>query len=166
MSTSPGAIAENAVVAFNYKLTGSDGNLLDTSEGGEPLSYLHGAGNLIHGLESAMLGHAVGDNFDVEVSPEDGYGVREGPGPQTVPRNVFPDDTPLEPGTPFFTENEDGEQIPLWIVGIDGDNVLIDQQHPLAGQTLHFHVEIVEIREATQEELDHGHPHGPGGHHH
>ncbi|MFI5305959.1 MAG: peptidylprolyl isomerase [Polyangiales bacterium] len=159
-------ISAGKVVGLHYTLRDKEGALIDRSEGAEPLFYLHGAENLVPGLESALLGRGVGEKLSVTVSPNEGYGERQGPGPQAVPRASFPDDAELEEGMPFTVENEDGEEIDLWITAIEDDQVLVDVNHPLAGVTLCFDVEVVSIRDATVDEQVHGHPHTPGGHHH
>jgi FKBP-type peptidyl-prolyl cis-trans isomerase SlyD len=157
-------IANGKVVTLFYRLTGEDGKVLDDS-GEEGMEYLHGADNIVPGLEKAITGHVVGDKLSVVVSPEEGYGKRVG-GPQKVPRDTFPDDLELEVGMQFLADGEDGEELPVWIVGVTTTEVEIDANHPLAGATLKFEVEIRAIRPATSEELAHGHPHGPDGHHH
>jgi FKBP-type peptidyl-prolyl cis-trans isomerase SlyD len=162
----PDTIAAGKVVALHYTLRDDQGVLIDGSAGGDPLAYLHGAENLVPGLENALEGHKVGDKLSVTVLPQDGYGLREGPGPQAVPRDAFPEDAELEEGMPFCVENEDGEEIELWISRVEDSEVFVDVNHPLAGVTLCFDVEIVSIRDATVEEQVHGHPHGPGGHDH
>jgi FKBP-type peptidyl-prolyl cis-trans isomerase SlyD len=158
-------VAAEKVVSFHYTLRDKDGAVLDASEGGEPMSYLHGAENIVPGLEQAMSNKKVGDKFDVTVAPKDGYGERV-EGHAVVPRSAFPDDVELEVGMRLVAEGEDGEAFPIWIAALAGDQVTIDPNHPLAGVELHFEVEIAAIRAATPEELEHGHPHGPGGHHH
>jgi FKBP-type peptidyl-prolyl cis-trans isomerase SlyD len=162
----PETITAGKVVALHYTLRDDQGVLIDGSAGGDPLSYLHGAENLVPGLENALEGHKVGDKLSVTVLPQDGYGMREGPGPQSVPRDAFPEDAELEEGMPFCVENEDGEEIELWIARVEDSEVFVDVNHPLAGVTLCFDVEVVSIRDATAEEQVHGHPHGPGGHEH
>jgi FKBP-type peptidyl-prolyl cis-trans isomerase SlyD len=159
-------IAAGKVVALRYTLRDEAGVWIDGSEDGEPLDYLHGAENLVPGLEAALLGHKVGDKLSVTVQPEDAYGPKQGPGPQPVPREAFPVDAEVEEGMPFTVENEDGEEIDLWVVRVEGDQVYVDANHPLAGVTLCFDVEVLSIRAATVEEQVHGHPHGPDGHHH
>jgi FKBP-type peptidyl-prolyl cis-trans isomerase SlyD len=154
------------VVSFHYTLTNGSGEVLDSSADREPLPYLHGAGNIVPGLEQQLSGKAVGDKFDAVVAPADGYGERSGPEPQAVERGAFPPDAPLQKGMQFMAQTPDGQHIPLWIDRIEGDTVYVDHNHPLAGVTLHFAVEITGIRDATAEEQAHGHPHGPGGHHH
>lgn len=131
------------------------------------LPYLHGAENIVPGLEAALLGRSVGDSLEVEVAAADGYGERASK-PFKIPRNQFPPDVELEPGMDFVIENDQGEQRVHWVMELDDTAVLVDGNHPLAGIDLFFSVEIVGIRDATEVELDHGHPHGPDGqgHHH
>ena len=162
----PQTIQAGKVVALKYTLRDSSGTWIDGSEDNDPLHYLHGADNIVPGLESALEGHKIGDKLTVNVPPEDGYGLREGPGPQSVPRDAFPVDAEIEEGMPFSVENEDGEEIDLWVVRVEDDQVFVDVNHPLAGVTLCFDVEVMAIRESTADERMHGHPHGPGGHHH
>ena len=164
--TQSGTVADGQVVSIHYTLTDDEGEELDSSRGHEPLAYLHGAGNIVSGLESALAGKRVGDRVKVVVDPEDGYGEEDEDGVQIASRSDFPDEAPLEVGMHFIAENEKGEEVPVWITSIDGDEVTVDFNHPLAGVTLHFDVEVTGIRAATKDELDHGHPHGPGGHHH
>ena len=162
-------VAEKKVIIMHYTLTTSDEQQADTSVGGEPLCYLHGAGNIVPGLETALTGASVGSKHHVEVPAANGYGERTGVGPQPVPRSVFPDDMPLEEGMPFFAEGDDGEPSMFWIVEVTDDTIHIDNNHPLAGVDLTFDVEIVGIRDANEDELAHGHPHGidgTAGHHH
>jgi FKBP-type peptidyl-prolyl cis-trans isomerase SlyD len=157
-------IAPGKVVTLKYTLTGEDGKILDQS-GAEGIDYLHGAGNVVPGLETQMLGRAVGDKLKAIVAPADGYGERRGT-PQKVPRTAFPDDVELEVGMEFMAEDPAGDPMPLWIVGVGKDDVEVDANHPLAGLTLTFDVEVLAIRPATGDEIAHGHPHGPDGHHH
>jgi FKBP-type peptidyl-prolyl cis-trans isomerase SlyD len=160
------AIGDGMVVSMHYTLRNDDGEVLDTSQGGDPFAYLHGAGNIVPGLERELAGKAVGDKVDAVISPEDGYGERSGPEPQPVPRDRFPEDADLEEGMQVFARGPAGETFALWVVGVDDDEILLDHNHPLAGVTLHFAVEITGIREATSEEIEHQHPHGPEGHQH
>jgi FKBP-type peptidyl-prolyl cis-trans isomerase SlyD len=161
-------ISAGKVVALHYTLRDDQGVLIDGSADEDPLYYLHGGENIVPGLESALEGHKIGDKLSVTVLPDDGYGPREGPGPQAVPREAFPDDAELEEGMPFSVENEDGEEIELWISRIEEAEVFVDVNHPLAGVTLCFDVEVMSIRDATIEEQMHGHVHEPGsnGHDH
>lgn len=162
-------VSQGQVVVFHYTLSNSEGETLDSSAGDEPLPYLHGAGNIVPGLEDAMLGRSVGDKFEVVVPPEKGYGLRQGPGPQAMPREDLPEDLDPTPGMHIAAELPNGDMMPLFIVGVDEDVVWIDVDHPLAGQNLHFAIEIVSMRPATDAEVEHGHPHGLDGgddHHH
>ena len=155
-------ISDGTVVEFHYTLTDQDGETLDTSTGQEPLAYLHGASNIVPGLERQLTGHTIGDRFEAAVPPEEAYGELTGEGPQAVPRAGFPEDVELAPGMSFQGQGDDGETCIVWIVGVEGEQVLIDLNHPLAGMHLNFNVEVVTVRAATQEEIDHGHPHIPG----
>jgi FKBP-type peptidyl-prolyl cis-trans isomerase SlyD len=165
MANTLATAGDGKVVTIHYTLRDDDGDVIDTSDGSEPLEYLHGAGNIVPGLETAMVGKAVGDKFKVTVSPAEGYGEVKGE-PRPVPRNAFPDDADIEPGSQFFVRGQDGEPFPVWVAGFDGEDVLIDPNHPLAGENLHFEIEVTAIRDASKEEVEHGHPHGPGDHHH
>ncbi|MCA9492764.1 MAG: peptidylprolyl isomerase [Myxococcales bacterium] len=158
-------VENGKVASIHYTLKNDAGEVLDSSEGREPLAYLHGAGNIVPGLERELEGKDVGNSFDVRVDPEDGYGVRRGDA-QAVERSAFPENVDLETGMMIQAQTEQGEIIPLWIVRIEDETVWLDQNHPLAGVALNFAVEVVAVRDATDEELDHGHPHGPDGHHH
>ena len=158
-------IGKNKVVVMEYTLTGSDGTVLDTSEGQEPLAYIQGTGSIIPGLESAMEGKASGEHLEVTVQPENGYGVRDDSLLQTTSREQFEGLDDLEVGMQFEAKDDEGEQV-VTVIKIEDEVVTVDGNHPLAGETLNFNVDIVEVREATTEELQHGHVHGPGGHHH
>ncbi|MCF7968223.1 MAG: peptidylprolyl isomerase [Methylococcaceae bacterium] len=158
-------IANNKVVSIHYKLTNDDGDILDSSEGQEPLAYLHGLGNIIPGLENALSGRALGDKFSVTVAPADGYGERDNEMVQSVPKSAFQGVDQILPGMQFQAQSPEGMQL-VTVIDVDGDEVILDGNHPMAGITLTFDVEVTEIRDATAEELEHGHVHGPGGHHH
>ena len=159
-------IADGQVVVMQYSLRDDDGDLLDASTADDPMAYLHGAENIVPGLEKALAGKGVGFKGKVVVPPGEGYGEREDEEPDVIPRKAFPPEMEIEPGMTFTAEGPYDEQAPIWIVGVEGDKVLVDSQHPLAGKTLHFEVEVIAIRPATQDELAHGHPHGPDGHGH
>ena len=156
-------IAANAVVYMHYTLTDDTGKVLDSSSGGEPLAYLHGAGNIIKGLEKALDGKQAGDKLKVTVAPEEGYGVRDEAMVQKVPRRSFQGVRDLKPGMRFSVQGGHGQVV---VTQVQGDMVTVDGNHALAGVTLKFAVEVAKVREATAEELMHGHVHGPGGHHH
>ena len=166
MSDRLNTISDGLVVAIHYTLKNDAGETLDSSIGMEPLEYLHGAGNIVPGLEDALSGKSLGENFQVVVAPEDGYGERDPRGVRAVPRSAFPPDVQIETGMQFFAEDKDGDPLAAWIVGTEGERVMIDLNHPLAGVTLHFDVTVDALRDATAEELAHGHPHGAGGHDH
>ncbi|WP_139852376.1 FKBP-type peptidyl-prolyl cis-trans isomerase [Acinetobacter pullicarnis] len=158
------AIANDHVVSFHYTLTNAEGETLDQSQG-EPLAYLHGAGNIIPGLEKALEGKNLGDKFTVNVSAADGYGEYNPDLVQEVPAQMFQGVDNIEAGMQFQAQTDDGVQI-VTVKAIEGENIIVDANFPLAGQDLTFEVEIVEIRDASAEELEHGHVHGAGGHHH
>jgi FKBP-type peptidyl-prolyl cis-trans isomerase SlyD len=157
-------VGPGKVVTIKYKLTGEDGKVLDESDA-EGMDYLHGAENIVPGLEKQLLGRKVGDTLKAVVPPAEGYGERKG-GPQKLPRSSFPEDVEIEVGMEFLAEGPSGDPMPVWVVGVNASSVVIDRNHPLAGLTLTFDVEVLAIRAATKDEKAHGHPHGPGGHHH
>ena len=154
-------ITANAVAYFHYTLTDDAGTVIDSSSGGAPLAYLHGGGNIVAGLEKALEGRKAGDKLKVAVKPEEGYGVRDESLVQQLPRRVFKGVREISPGMQFNSPSG-----PITVTLVRGDMVTVDGNHALAGQTLHFDVEITQVREATGEELMHGHVHGEGGHHH
>ncbi len=158
-------IAKNTVVTLDYELRLADDEVIDSSSGGE-FCFLVGHENVVPGLEVQLLGLATGDTRDISVSPQEGYGLRDEEKLVTVPREALPDDFEIEIGLPLELEDEAGETSMAFIAGVRGDEVVLDRNHPLAGETLRFHVTIGAIREASKEELKHGHVHGPGGHHH
>ena len=158
-------ISENCVASIHYTLTDGAGKVIDTSEGQEPLAYLHGAGNIIPGLEKALLGKVVGDKFNVRIPASEAYGVRDDSMVQELPSNMFSGIDNIEVGMEFHAETEHGLQV-VTVTKVEGDNITIDGNHPLAGVDLTFDVEVAEIRAASAEELEHGHAHGAGGHHH
>lgn len=163
---SPTTIADGTVVEIEYILRKDDGEVLDQSRPGDPLAYLHGGGNIVPGLESALTGCAVGDRRDVRVSPAEGYGERQADATRRIPRKAFPPRMTLEVQAQLVLADEEGHRFPVWIAEIGPDVVVVDLNHPLAGVPLNFSVSVVSIRAASDEELAHGHPHGPGGHHH
>ena len=159
-------ISEQKVVTMNYEVADDQGQLIDRSEEGGPLAYIHGNGQLIPGLETALEGRGKGDKVAVHVSPEQGYGERDEEGVQTVARNQFDDSVEIEVGMQFEAQDDDeGHQI-VTVAAVDGENITLDTNHPLAGKNLRFKVEILDVRDASTEELSHGHVHGPGGHDH
>ena len=159
-------IKENSVVTMHYELKDAEGEVLDSSKGQEPLVYLHGAGNIIPGLEEALVGKTVGDNVDAVIAPEKGYGMPVDALVQTVPKEAFGEEVSnVEVGMRFQAETEQGP-VPVVVTGMDDATVTVDGNHPLAGKELHFNVSISEVRDASSEEVEHGHVHGPGGHQH
>ncbi len=156
-------ISENKVVSIHYTLKNDAGEVLDSSIGQQPLSYLHGRKNIISGLENALTGKSVGDKFQVDIPPEEAYGERNDALFQVLPREVFQGVENIEVGMQFYSETPEGVQM-ITVTKVDGDEITVDANHPLAGQTLHFEVEVIDIRDATPEELEHGHVHD--GHHH
>lgn len=156
-------VSDNTAVSIHYTLTNASGETLDSSKGAEPLVYLHGAGNIIGGLESALNGKTAGDKFNVTIEPEDAYGEKQADMIQVVSKDMF-DGMPLELGMQFHAEVSHGPGI-ITVVHIEGDEVTIDGNHPLAGETLTFDVEVMDVREATADELSHGHIHGEGCQH-
>lgn len=158
-------IAKHKVVSINYTLTDHTATVLDRSADGDPLVYIHGAGHLIPGLESALAGKAAGDALKVTVAPQDAYGARNEDLKQSVPRDRFEPGADIQVGMRFHSPTDDGVQV-VTVTHVDDQNVTVDANHPLAGITLTFDVEVVAVRDATAEELSHGHVHGPGGHHH
>ncbi len=160
-------ITKDKVVGIHYTLTGDENKVLDTSSGGDPLSYLHGHGNIIPGLEAELEGKSVKDTFKVTVQPELAYGHHDKDLVFNVSRSNFADPESIQVGVQVrgqLAENE--PPMLLSVVEVTEDEVVLDGNHPLAGQTLHFDVEVMELRDATAEEIAHGHAHGPHGHHH
>ena len=155
-------IENNKVVSLDYTVRDDSGQVIDTSEGNDPLVYLHGAQNIIPGLESALVGKESGEHFDISVQPADGYGEYKEELVQVVPRSAFEGVDKIEPGM-VFTAQTEGGPVQLMVTGIEEDDITVDPNHPLAGKVLHFSGTVLGIREATQEELDHGHVHGAGG---
>ncbi len=154
-------ITKNTVVSIYYSLHDQAGNLLDSNSGKSPLNYIHGLGNLIPGMEEGLEGKSKGDQFKLKISPEKGYGVRNEQLIQQVPVKAF-GGQPVEAGMQFNTQN--GQLVTVTQVG--SESVTVDANHPLAGMDLHFGIEVVDIRQATPEEIEHGHVHGPDTHQH
>ena len=154
-------ISKNKVAAIHYTLRDNEGQIIDSSEGREPLHYLHGAGNLIVGMEEGLEGKVKGDKLNLKIAPEKGYGEKDESLVQQVPRSAFGGQE-VKPGMRFSTNQ--GGVVTVTKVGLE--NVTVDANHPLAGVELNFAVEVVDVRNASPEEISHGHVHGPGGHHH
>lgn len=152
-------IENNAVVSIQYKLTNDGGEVLDSSEGDEPLTYLHGTDSIIPGLENALTGKNAGEKLEVVVQPGEGYGEFDEAMIQVIPKDAFEGIDDIQPGMQFQAENPEGQLQVVSVKEIGADEITIDANHPLAGQVLHFDITIETVREATAEELEHGHVH-------
>lgn len=157
-------IAANKAVSIHYTLTNDEGEVLDSSVDDDALIYLHGAGNIISGLEHALDGKVAGDKFKVRIAAKDAYGELEDDKVQVVTREMFEGIDKVEVGMQFHAEVSSGPGV-VTVVDIQGDDITIDGNHPLAGQALTFDVEVIDVRPATEEEKAHGHIHGAGCHH-
>lgn len=154
-------ITKNTVAAIHYTLRDNEGTVIDSSEGRDPLNYLHGAGNLIPGMEEGLEGKAAGEKVNLQIEPEKGYGEKDENLIQQVPRSAFGEQD-VKPGMRFST-NQGGV---VTVTDVGQESITVDGNHPLAGVPLNFDVEIVEVRTATEEEVSHGHVHGANGHQH
>lgn len=159
------SIQQDCVVSLHYTLKGEDGAVIDSSTSGQPLSYLHGHGQLVSGLERELQGKSAGDRLDVKLAPADGYGDYDAKLVERVPRRTLKGLSGIEVGMKLRARTQAGPRT-VTVTRVAGDMVTLDANHPLAGRTLRFEVEITDVREATAEELAHGHAHGPGEHHH
>ena len=163
-------VEKGSVVSLQYKLHLGDGVVIDASEPGDPMAYIHGESQIVPGLERELEGLEVGASKQVVVAPADGYGERDLQALQKVPLNAFPEGFAPQAGQELVAQGPDGEPMPFVVQGVEkslqGDLVLVDFNHPLAGKTLHFDVEVLAVRKATENEQSHGHPHGPDGHSH
>jgi len=159
------SIAQNSVVTIHYTLKDDAGEVIDSSRSGDPVAYLHGHGNLVPGLERELEGKNTGDKVNVSVTPEQGYGEYDKNLVQQVPRRAFQGVGKVTIGMRLHAQTPQGPRA-VTVTRMVGDMVTIDANHPLAGKNLNFEVEITDVREATEEELSHGHVHGEGGHHH
>lgn len=157
--------AQGTVVSMHYTLTDDSGEVLDSSRGGNPFNYLHGHSNIVPGLEKALEGAGAGFKSKVTVAPTEGYGEKNPEAIFEAPREHFPPDMKLEAGARVSADGPNGP-VTFVIVNLTEAGAVLDANHPLAGKTLYFDVEIIEVRTATQEEIEHGHVHGAGGHHH
>jgi FKBP-type peptidyl-prolyl cis-trans isomerase SlyD len=159
------AVAQDSVVTIHYTLKDDAGEVLDSSVGAEPLAYLHGHGNLVPGLERELEGKATGDKINVTVQPADGYGDYDKQLVQRVPRRALQGIPNIRVGLRLQTQTAEGPRTVV-VTNVMGDMVTLDGNHPLAGKALNFEVEVTDVRPATEEELSHGHVHGPDDHHH
>lgn len=151
-------VEKDVVVTLDYTLE-VGGEIVDTSEGGDPIIFLQGHGQIIPGLETALYGMRIGDSKNVQVSPQEGYGEIDEKAFTLIPRDEFPSDIPLEPGVGLRLRDEEGEVMDAQIDSVDADNVRLDFNHPLAGKDLQFSITVLDLREATREEIEHGHVH-------
>ncbi|PID46106.1 MAG: peptidylprolyl isomerase [Proteobacteria bacterium] len=160
-------IAKNTIATLHYTLKDDNDEVLDVADANHPFLYMHGVGGMIPGLEKALENKKVGDKVVVSVAPAEAYGERNPTLTQDVPREMFENisDEDLVVGAQFHAKTDQGMEI-ITVAAVDGDTIKIDGNHPMAGETLHFDVDVVDVREATEEEISHGHPHGPGGHQH
>ncbi len=158
------SIKQDSVVLFNYVLKDDAGSVIDESSPGEPLAYLHGHGNIVPGLERELEGRNTGDKLSVKVAPGDGYGERNKDLVQKVPRRSLKGISNITVGMWLHAQTAQGARA-VTVTAVTGDMVTLDGNHPLAGENLNFDIEITDVRDATEEELAHGHVHGPGGHH-
>ena len=156
-------IADAKVVSIHYTLKNKDGELLDKSEEGEPLNYVHGTESIIPGLEAALAGKSAGDKLSVSVAPEQGYGLRSESLVQELPRDAFGEIDDIQEGMRFQAESENGTQV-ISVTNVAADVITVDGNHPLAGETLNFDVEVDNVRDATTQEIEHGHVHSDGDH--
>jgi FKBP-type peptidyl-prolyl cis-trans isomerase SlyD len=157
-------VQNNKVVSMEYTLL-VDNEEIDSSKGQDPLEFLVGHGNIISGLEREMIGMKVGESKDVVIRPADGYGEFDENAFMDVPRSAFPSDMPVEEGAELTVRDDAGQARYARIDAVEGDNVTLNFNHPLAGDELHFNVKVVSLREPTDEELQHGHVHQPGHNH-
>lgn len=158
-------VSSDKVVLIHYTLKDDTGEVLDSSAGGDPLAYIQGHGNLVQGLEKALEGQQKGSKVEVSVPPEEGYGKFDPKLIQRVPKRSMQSAGQIKKGMQFQARTEEGMRV-FTVTALVGDMVTLDGNHPLADKTLHFKVDVVDVREATSEELEHGHVHGVGGHHH
>jgi len=154
-------IAQNTVVTMHYTVSTTDGTEIDSSRSGEPMMHLQGSQYLIKGLEDSLIGRVAGDKYEIEVAPENAYGERHEQLVQTVPKTLFGDNE-VNVGMTFRAQTDDGEQT-VMVIDATEEEVVVDGNHPLAGVELKFEVEIIDVRVATDEEIEHGHAHAPGG---
>ena len=159
-------VGKDKVVLMHYTLKNDAGDVIDSSDGADPLPFLQGHGNIIPGLESALEGSKVGDKLDVSIKPEEGYGVRMKDAIQEIPSSALKGVDEVKVGMQLQSQDKDGNAFLVNVTKIEDDKITVDANHPLAGQTLHFSVSIESIRKAEDEELSHGHVHADGQHNH
>ena len=158
-------IASNKVAIITYTLKDSEGTLIDQADKNQPFAFIQGVGNIIPGLENALEGKGVGDKINVSIEPAQAYGERDDNLMQTLSKEMFEGVDEISPGMQFHAQTNQGMSV-VTVTEVENDQITVDGNHPLAGLTLNFDVDVIDIRDATEEELEHGHAHGPGGHHH
>ena len=163
--TSAISVSRDRVVRFHYQIFDEAGGVVESTRDGEPLAILHGRGNVMRGIEDALEGRKAGESFEVTLPPEQAYGPRKDDFTQRISKKYFRQPARLKPGMTTQLSTEEGTRS-VTVLKVGGKVVDVDMNHPLAGQTLKFDLEVMEVREATREELAHRHVHGPGGHHH
>lgn len=161
----PVSVARDRVVRFHYQIFDAAEEVVESTRDGEPLAILHGRGNVMRGIEDALDGRKAGERFEVTLAPEQAYGPRKDDLTQRISKKYFRQPARLKPGMTTQLSTEEGTRS-VTVLKVGGKVVDVDMNHPLAGQTLKFDLEVVDVREATQEEISHRHVHGPGGHHH
>jgi len=160
------AVLNNKVITFNYKLKDEKGNLLDSTDNGGPFSFITGNQQILPGLEEVLSGMIIGSKKNVKLAAADAYGEYDNNAIQKLNRGMFPEEAELEIGRTYFAHSPEGKQLQFVITEIEKENITVNFNHPLAGKDLEFDVELLDVRDATPEEVSHGHVHGPGGHHH
>lgn len=160
------SVEMNKVITFNYTLKDETGTVLDSSENKEPLSYLNGTNTILPKLEETLNGMIIGSKKNVKLEAKEAYGEYKEDAVQTVKKDQFPPEAELTVGASYLANSPDGKQMPFIITEVEEQDVKVDFNHPLAGKDLEFNVELIDVRDATPEEMQHGHVHGPGGHHH
>lgn len=158
-------ITANKVAIITYILKDNDGTLIDQADKESPFAFIQGVGSIIPGLEAALEGKSAGNKINVTIEPDKGYGDRNDAMIQVMSKDMFEGVDEVTPGMQFHAQTAEGMSV-VTVTGVEDDNVTIDGNHPLAGVTLNFDVDVLEVRDPTEEELDHGHVHGPGGHNH
>ena len=165
VASQTGTVENGKVVGIAYTLKNAEGEIIDQASHEDPFFYIAGEGHIVPGLENALSGLSIGTKKDVVVTPEEGYGEENPQLMMQVKRTQFPADADLQVGMQFQAHSPDGHGMVFTVAGLEGDEVMIDGNHPMAGETLYFEIEVLSVREATAEELEHGHAHGPEGHH-